>query len=341
MDSSEKKVFKILSIDGGGIKGLYSAKIIDHLEKQVKGSIGDYFDLIAGTSTGGLIALGLSIGKSAEELVDFYKEHGPNIFANSVPLSRNIRFLQQLLFRSKYSSKNLRNALIEIFEDKTISDARNLLCIPSFNLTLGKNRVFKYDHSGIVGTDNSLKLVDVALATSAAPTYFPVHKIENQYFADGGVWANNPSLCALLEALKFFVGEPPKPYNAVSILSISSLNHGGGFHLQRKWYNLNYKRRSFKDWNSDLFQTTLDGQSEFADFFLRSLSSNFTFDLKYSRIPSYTIDAKNIPCIDLDKSNKRSIEILESYGHRQGLFCRTDKDIIDTFFSTLKTLQFN
>ena len=335
--SSKKKVFKILSIDGGGIKGLYSAKIIDHLEKRTGSPIGDYFDLIAGTSTGGLIALGLSLGKPASELVDFYQKHGPLIFANCLPFSRKIRSFQQLLFRSKYSAKELRAALEEIFEKKTIGDAKNLLCIPSYNLTLGKNRVFKFDHSKLPGTDNNISMVDVGLATSAAPTYFPVHKIENQYFVDGGVWANNPSMCALLEALKFFVGPSPREYDSVSILSVASLNHGGGFHLKRKWYNINYKRRSFKDWNSALFQTSLDGQSEFADFFLKSLGSSFDFQLKYARIPSYPIDIKNIPAIDLDKASKRSIEVLQAYGEQQGLAYRVNDNLFNDFFLTRKS----
>ena len=339
MESNQtKNFFKILSIDGGGIKGLYSSKVIEQLEKGIDGPIGEYFDLLAGTSTGGLIALGLSIRKSGNELVNFYRQHGPKIFDNELPMSRTFRFIQQLLIKSKYSSEPLSNALTEIFTDKKIRDAQNALCIPSFNVSLGKNRVFKKDHRELPGTDNELSMIDVGLATSAAPTYFPIHKISTPYFIDGGVWANNPALVGVLEALLHFVGNPPRIYNGIQILSISSLNHGNGYHLRPKWYKKNYRSRSFRDWNSDLFQTSLDAQSEFTDFFLNSLRSTFSFELQYCRIPSYAIDPKNISDIDLDKASKTSLDILETYGERQGLDYRKNKDFMDNFFSTKKTL---
>lgn len=335
-----KKEFKILSIDGGGIKGLYSSKILQHLEEQAQSPLSDYFDLISGTSTGGLIAMALSLKIPAENLVKFYKEEGPLIFKNTLPFSRKLRFLQQLLVQSKYPAQNLKDSLKKIFEDKTIGDSENLLCIPSFNVSIGKNRVFKYDHNDLTGTDNKLSMVDVGLATSAAPTYFPLHKIGNPYFADGGVWANNPALCGLLEAMKYFVGQPPKAYNAVSILSVSSLNHGSGFHIQKKWYQLfDHKRLSFRNWNSRLFQVTLDGQSEFADFFLKSIASDLNFSCEYNRIPSHVIDPHNLSCIDLDTGSQRSIELLEEYGNSQGLKYRNDTHLMDTFFSTKKTIN--
>lgn len=334
--SSENKIFKILSIDGGGIKGLYSAKVLDQLEQKVGSPIGEYFDLIAGTSTGGLLALAVSLRKPAAELVEFYKEKGPLIFSNKWLLSRQLRSFQQLLFRSKYGSKALREALTEIFGTSTIGDAQNLLCIPSYNLTLGTNRVFKFDHAGLRGTDNSFSMVDIGLATSAAPTYFPVHKLKGEYYADGGVWANNPSMCALLESLRFFAG-PSKEYSGVNILSVSSLNHGGGFQLEPHWYQMDHKSRSFREWNSALFQTSLDGQSSFADFFLEKLAGNFSFDLKYTRIPSCEISPKNIQVVDLDKASRKSLEVLEAYGNRQGLAYSMKIDFINEFFSTRKS----
>ncbi len=334
-----KKEFKILSIDGGGIKGLYSSKILEHLEDQVKSPLSDYFDLISGTSTGGLIAMALSLKVPAREIVSFYKTEGPLIFKNTLPFSRRLRFLQQLLIQSKYSAKNLKSSLEKIFNDKKISDSNNLLCIPSFNVTTGSNRVFKYDHEALIGTDNNRSMVDVGLATAAAPTYFPLHKIGNPYFVDGGIWANNPALCGLLEAIRFFVGKPPKLYNAVSILSISSLTDGSGFHIRKKKIQLfDFQRLSFRSWNSKLFQITLDGQSEFVDFFLRSISSDFDFGCTYRRIPSHKVDPSNISSIDLDMASQKSIELLEEYGNRQGLIYRKDSDI-SNFFSSKKTFH--
>ena len=335
----DKKEFKILSIDGGGIKGLYTSKILEHLEAEAGSPLSDYFHLICGTSTGGLIALGLSVKIPAAELVEFYKNHGPKIFSNNLFLSRQLRFFQQLFLQSKYSANNLRTALEEIFGDHKIGDSANMLCIPAFNFSLGINRVFKYDHEHLTGTDNNLSMVDVGLATSAAPTYFPVHKIRNPYFVDGGVWANNPALVGLLEALRFFVDKNPDgKYDSISILSISSLNHGSGFHLQKRWYQVfNYRRLSFRSWGSKLFQITLDGQTEFVDFFLKSIQPNLSFGLNYNRIPSHQVDHRNVAFIDLDKASKRSMEILEEYGNNQGLKYRKNEDISKNFLSNKKS----
>jgi uncharacterized protein len=331
-EALNKKEFKILSIDGGGIKGLYSSKILEHLEDEVKSPLSDYFDLITGTSTGGLIAMALSLKIPAKVIVNFYKTEGPLIFKNKLPFSRRLRFFQQLLIQSKYSAKQLKSSLEKIFDDKKISDSNNLLCIPSFNISMGANRVFKYDHQGLTGTDNNLSMVDVGLATAAAPTYFPVHKIGNPYFVDGGVWANNPSLCGLLEAMKFFVGENAKPYNSVKILSVASLNNGSGFHIRKN------KRLSFRSWNSKLFQITLDGQSEFIDFFLRSISADLSFGCSYCRIPPHKIDPRNVPLIDLDMASERSLELLEEYGNSQGLIYRKDSSV-SGFFLCKKTFH--
>ncbi len=331
--NDDNRTFKILSIDGGGIKGLYSAKILQHLEDEAKLPLSDQFHMLAGTSTGGLIALALSLKIPAGDIVKFYKDKGPQIFPNALPFSRRLRFIQQLLIRSKYSSKNLKDALDDIFKEAKISDSNNFLCIPSFNLSIGQNRVFKFDHEGLTGTDNNLSMVDVALATSAAPTYFPVHKIDNPYHVDGGVWANNPALCGLLEAIRFFIG-PDKKYTSVSILSVSSLNHGSGLHLKKKRVRLfDYKSLSFRDWNSKLFQITLDGQSEFVDFFLKTISTDLSFGCTYTRIPSHHIDPANISCIDLDMASTRSLEVLEEYGNKQGLVYRKNDLIKNTFLT--------
>jgi hypothetical protein len=337
-----KKGFKILSIDGGGIKGLYSSKILEHLEDEVKSPLSDYFDLITGTSTGGLISMALSLKIPAKEIVNFYKTEGPLIFKNKLPFSRRLRFFQQLLIQSKYSAKQLKSSLEKIFDDKKISDSDNLLCIPSFNATTGANRVFKYDHEKLIGTDNDLTMVDVGLATAAAPTYFPLHKIGNPYFVDGGVWANNPALCGLLEAMKFFVG-PSKQYDSVKILSIASLNNGSGFQIRKNKFNpidyiFDYKRLSFRNWNSKLFQITLDGQSEFIDFFLRSISSDLSFGCSYCRIPPHKVDPRNVSFIDLDMASERSLELLEEYGNRQGLIYRRDSSV-SNFFLSKKTFH--
>src|SRR5690554_1646152 len=111
MSTGSNSTFKILSIDGGGIRGLYSAQLLAVLEKRVSGRLVDYFDMICGTSTGGLIALGLAIGIPASTIADFYFEKGPQIFPARY---RWIRLLSQLLGRGKYSNAALKYALTSV-----------------------------------------------------------------------------------------------------------------------------------------------------------------------------------------------------------------------------------
>ena len=252
--------FKILSIDGGGIKGLYSSTILEHLESKFGGSCSDYFDMICGTSTGGLIALALSQKIPASEISKIYTKHGKDIFPKQNKL---VGLLRQTLWKGKFKDEALKNVLTEIFGEKTIGESNNLLCIPSYSFTDARPWIFKYDHKeGNLDRDNKARYVDVALTTSAAPTYLPLAEIDlydYKQFIDGGVWANNPSLLGLVEALTYFVGEG-KPYDSIQILSVSSLNNTAGKPTGLK------RNRSFIQWRNDLFETSLIGQSHFSHY---------------------------------------------------------------------------
>ena len=149
----------------------------------------NYFDLICGASTGGLIALGLSVEIPASELVDFYKEKGKLIFPHQTRFDRAIARCRQLVFSAKYSNRPLKRVLIDTFGQKEMHDAKNLLCIPSYNLSAGRPKVFKspFFENGRNRwcNDENVSMVDVALATSSAPTYFPIHEIAGEYYTDG------------------------------------------------------------------------------------------------------------------------------------------------------------
>lgn len=119
---------KILAIDGGGIKGVFPASFLAHVEDNIDGNINEYFDLIVGTSTGGIIALGLGMGFSAKEILSFYEESGPSIFAGS----RLMRLFRSIGI-SKYNNSNLKESLEKRFGDLRIGESRNRLVIPSLN----------------------------------------------------------------------------------------------------------------------------------------------------------------------------------------------------------------
>ena len=183
---------KILSIDGGGIKGIFAASFLTEIEEKNQIRICDYFDLIAGTSTGGIIAAGLACGIPAKKILQIYIDKGMDIF----PKQR--RFA---VFRTKYDSKVLENELSDVFKDKCIKTCLTRLLIPAFNISENKTRVFKTPHTPDLYYDKNLKLVDCILATTAAPLYFKPHSMDGGVFIDGGVGANNPALIALIEGI--------------------------------------------------------------------------------------------------------------------------------------------
>lgn len=335
----EKKVFRILSIDGGGIKGLYSASILEKFEKTFNCLTSDHFDMIAGTSTGGLIALAISLKIPANKICDFYTENGQLIFPKSkkvkIPFLGTIdySYFKQIAKGGKYSDSGLKKALEKIFLDNTIKDSNNLLCIPSYSVTEAKPKVFKYDHiKGKLSRDNDAPMVDIALATSAAPTFFPLAESEfynNEQFIDGGVWANNPTLVGLLEGLNYFVGND-KEYDSIDILSLSSLSIVGGKKTGLK------RNRSFKDWGAELFETSMNGQSFFTDFFLSKITEIFKVKINYIRIPSVSVSKEQESLVQLDIANKNAYNLMKIKALDQALIFEKESDIIK-LFTTPKT----
>ncbi|BBL77517.1 CBASS cGAMP-activated phospholipase [Methylomagnum ishizawai] len=217
---NEKKTpdkFQILSLDGGGIKGIFTAALLAAIEEDLNISIINHFDLIAGTSTGGIIAIGLGLGLKPREIVEFYFSQGPAIFKKKF----GFNWLNHLLSR-KFSDKPLEKALKHCFkEEKRFGDSTKRLVIPTYNITADDIYIFRTPHHEKLRRDHKVPAWKVAKATSAAPTFFPcVKDIDNMRLIDGGVWANNPSLVAVVEAC----GPLEIPLSAIHILSIGTFN---------------------------------------------------------------------------------------------------------------------
>jgi patatin-like phospholipase/acyl hydrolase len=132
---------KILSIDGGGIKGVFPAAFLADIETTLPQGVSSYFDLIVGTSTGGIIALGLGLGLTAAQILDFYRQHGPKIFKGN----RFVLTVKQALWR-KYSNEQLRRALEQTFGNRKLSESKTRLVIPSFNIDTGEVYIYKTRH---------------------------------------------------------------------------------------------------------------------------------------------------------------------------------------------------
>jgi len=210
--------FKILSIDGGGIRGLIPAVVLSELEielqKEEPGKkLYEHFDLICGTSTGAILAIGISLGIPAKDLAKFYEDNAKLIFPRF-----SLRFLPskfRSLFNSIYSSRPLLKKLQEAYadanggKDPLMNDLKTKVCVPAFNGNDGAINVLKTKHHVGYRRDYKLPAYHVAMASASAPVYFPPHTFSfkndfgegtNINMIDGGIFANNPSLIGVFEA---------------------------------------------------------------------------------------------------------------------------------------------
>lgn len=203
----EDRNFRILSLDGGGIKGLFTASFLAEMERRTGKPISNQFDLITGTSTGGIIAIGLAAGIPAQKLADLYQQKGDAIFPKWPWPFSFLRFFLGIAL-ARYNPENLKRELINVLGKETkLKDvaSRCRLCIQAFDALNGEVAVFKTPHHPSYHLDGELALFQVALATSAAPTYFPVTEHVNGYLmGDGGVWANNPVMVGVVEAISAY-----------------------------------------------------------------------------------------------------------------------------------------
>jgi uncharacterized protein len=242
---------RVLSIDGGGIRGLIPALVLADLERRTGRRVFELFDLIAGTSTGGILACALCAPDPlpASRLVALYEEEGPKIFDRSV--FQRIRSGEGLL-DEKYDSTALDRALEAFLSDKRLSEARPDLIVPAYDMSEPGPYFFKTRKARDEGED--FRWSDVARATSAAPTYFEAYPLGERTLVDGGVFAVNPAMSALAEVMRF---ENPE---RVLLLSL-----GTGQHT---------RKRSFADiddwglvaWARPILDVVFDGQSDAVDY---------------------------------------------------------------------------
>lgn len=278
------KPYCVLSVDGGGIRGLHPATMLDGLarrfasRRQVAGlDVGKGFDLVVGTSTGGILACGLAYGCTPARLASMYRESGPRIFNGArMPggwLGTLIWCLRHLR-KPIHQSGTLRTALVKIFGSETLGtvyERRGIaLCIPSLRLLNESPRVFKTGHLGPdFRRDDALSLVEVCLATAAAPIFLPLARVKetgngtSEVFADGGLWMNNPTLVALLEALA--VVPPEREIIIISLGTCPAIAGGNPAAIDVD--------RGLIGWGagSKALELSMNAQAQASDFMLKSL----------------------------------------------------------------------
>jgi len=325
MAEEKTKTIRILSIDGGGMRGLYTAAYLSSLAQryavtrgEARLDVGKGFDLITGTSTGAIVACALAVGVSLDRVVALYRERGPEIFPLKLPEGPSVNLAWQAWMRPRYLKAGaiaLEDALNATFGDATLGgiwqDRNIALAIPAVELSRHHAWVFKTPHlANTRHRDDDYRLVDVCLATTAAPVYRSMARIENpdtdgyHVFVDGGLWANNPVLVGLIDALEmtdpgdrieiFCLGTCPRPEG--ELVSSDGIDRGlGGWQFGGKVVTLGI------------------GAQEFAfDNMARMIARHVSRDCTIVRFPHGKVPAAIMKYLDLDETTSAAMDALVS-----------------------------
>ena len=314
---------RLLSIDGGGILGTFPAAFLAGLEKDLPKPIGSYFDLIAGTSTGGIIALGLAMGLRASELLDLYEKRGPEIFGQGRGrfvdfLLRKVR-LGRWLVLHKYDPGPLQAVLEEVLGDRRIGDANTRLLVPAWNPVARSVYIYKTAHHPRLRNDYKSLAVDAAMATAAAPTYFRQHVTQDAAgLTDGGTWANNPTALAVVEAIAMLGWRP----DSLHVLSLGCLDET---YTIRKWAGVGTL-------GSKIIKLFMDGQSHGAMGVAKLLTGH-----EHERNSIHRIN-HSVPLNAFKMDDARFIQDLKGLGYT---LARDRQPVLEPIFLTAPAEEFS
>ena len=302
-------LYKILSIDGGGIRGVIPAMLLIEIEKRTGKPACRLFDLIAGTSTGGILAAGLAAPRnsgpgndanepkfSAASLLELYERRGKEIFARS--------FWDRFssvggLADEKYPSENIERVLEEYFGDITLKDVLTDILVTSYEIEERKPYFFKRSKAKEEPDQRNHFLRDLARATSAAPTYFEPADVSTvggkqyRYLVDGGVFANNPALCAYAEAIS--IGKSRDDILLVS-LGTGEATRPIDYDKAKDWGVIG--------WVRPVIDVMMDGVADAVDYQLRQMLGQQD---RYYRFNTKLQEALD----DMDAANRANINALK------------------------------
>jgi len=301
---------RVLSIDGGGIRGIIPAMILAELERRTGKRIFELFSLIAGSSTGGILALGLTkpntngLPYRAQDLVELYEEHGGRIFSRSV--WHRIHAVGNIA-EEKYPAAEIEAVLNEYFGDARLRDAATDVLVSSYEIERRFPFFFRSSRAR-TETTYDFPMKQVARATSAAPTYFEPLKIDVQvegtkdYYAlvDGSVYANNPALCAYIEAATTHRRRNPLDFLVVS-LGTGQLTRRLPYDEAVGW--------GLARWARPILDVVLDGVSDTVDFQMRELLASDDQVTRYYRFQT-TLNSGNDDLDDASRTNIRVLKLL-------------------------------
>ncbi|VVB09969.1 unnamed protein product [Arabis nemorensis] len=332
----------ILSLDGGGIRGIIGGVILAYLEKQLQELDGedvrlaDYFDVVAGTSTGGLMTAMLTVpdetGRphfAAKDIVPFYLEHSPKIFPQPEGLFALLPKLPKLLSGPKYDGKYLKTLLSKFLGETRLHQTLTNVVIPTFDIKKLQPTIFS---SYQLSVDPSLdvKLTDICIGTSAAPTFFPPHYFSNEdsqgkksefHLIDGGITASNPTLVAITAVSKQIVKKNPdmgklKPlgYDKFLVISVGT----GSAKKEAKYSAKNAAKWGIISWLYDdgstpILDITMESSRDMIHFHSSVLFKALQSEDKYLRIDDDTLEGD---ATSMDLATKPNLENLVKIGEK-------------------------
>lgn len=301
---------RILSIDGGGIRGIIPARILQELEQMAGRPIAELFDLIAGTSTGGILALGLTKPAdndrpqySAADLVELYEREGPRIFHRS---AWHKLYALNNIADEKYGSQGIEKVLDEYFGETKLSQAVTNLLVTSYDIERRAPYFFK-SYRAAETPDRDTTMAAAARATSAAPTYFEPRRIDiaggNDYRAlvDGGVFANNPAMCAYVEARDLY---PDAGDHLVVSIGTGELTRRIPIEEARGW--------GLAMWAQPLLGVVFDGVSDTVDYQIRTMCRTDTDVQAYFRLQVALTEGND----DMDDTTTTNLRVLRLLAER-------------------------
>ncbi len=326
-ESNNTKRYRVLSIDGGGMRGLYSCAYLQGMASTGKArygaelsDFGKKFDLIVGTSTGAILGAGLAAGIPLSEICNLYTEFGQQIFPEKLPDKPTNLIFHRRSKLNKCGDESLRKALGSKFHELTLGQLyqnRQIgLAITAVNCTTHRAYVFKTPHDKTSNhRDDDVTLVDACLASSAAPIYRSIAVInqedsplDNSMFIDGGLWANNPVLVALIEALRnadndqeieiFCLGTSPAPSGSV-------LDQGSPHWGLLKW-----------KFGGRAIEYAMDSQSVVYDQMAGMLLTHINRDISITRFPQPVPSAEQAPLLALDDASQKAMTLLKQLAAR-------------------------
>jgi len=259
-----RRLVRILSVDGGGYLGFATASLLEAAERDLGSRCSDRFDLFCGTSTGAIIVLAFAAGHSAADVAGLYERLGHKIFPSPGIVRRHVPKLLRRMLGTAYNGAPLREALRETFKDQTLGDLRargKRVIVTAFCLTTGRPRLFKTDHGPQLKAHDQYLLRDIAMGSAAAPSYLPIVEINDpatgavERFIDGGVCANSPALLAYAEAVSH-LDQPPAQ---VQLLSVATPRADLAERASARTSSEDALGRGLFGWSSTIGKVMVDG----------------------------------------------------------------------------------